>query len=126
MGELPRLTAEALDGREASPVRLPPPLGAELRDYAARQGITAGPVFRGRNGRPMRRTQVTGEIRSLCRDARVPEEKGNPRCLRRLWQETQAAIRANVDQLVAQAFDQMLELEQSSIGWDAGKGVGVM
>lgn len=74
----------------------------------------------------MRRTQVTGEIRSLCRDARVPEEKGNPRCLRRLWQETQDAIRVSVDQLVVQAFDQMMEAEQFSVGWDAGKGVGMM
>lgn len=69
VGELPRLTAEALDGRGPSPVRLPPPLAEELRGYAARQGITAGPVFRSRNGQPIRRTQVTGEIRSLCRDA---------------------------------------------------------
>ena len=121
-----RLTAEALDGRGPSPVRLPPPLAEELRGYAARQGITAGPVFRSRNGQPMRRTQVTGEIRSLCRDARVPEEKGNPRCLRRLWQETQDAIRVSVDQLVVQAFDQMMEAEQFSVGWDAGKGVGMM
>lgn len=126
VGELPRLTAEALDGRGASPVRLPPPLAEELRGYAARQGITAGPVFRSRNGQPMRRTQVTGEIRSLCRDARVPEEKGNPRCLRRLWQKTQDAIRISVDQLVVQAFDQMMEAEQFSVGWDAGKGVGMM
>ena len=126
VGELPRLTAEALDGRGPSPVRLPPPLAEELRGYAARQGITAGPVFRSRNGQPMRRTQVTGEIRSLCRDARVPEEKGNPRCLRRLWQETQDAIRVSVDQLVVQAFDQMMEAEQFSVDWDAGKGVGMM
>lgn len=101
-------------------------LAEELRGYAARQGITAGPVFRSRNGQPMRRTQVTGEIRSLCRDARVPEEKGNPRCLRRLWQKTQDAIRISVDQLVVQAFDQMMEAEQFSVGWDAGKGVGMM
>ena len=108
------------------PPELPPPLAEELRGYAARQGITAGPVFRSRNGQPMRRTQVTGEIRSLCRDARVPEEKGNPRCLRRLWQKTQDAIRISVDQLVVQAFDQMMEAEQFSVGWDAGKGVGMM
>lgn len=57
---------------------------------------------------------------------RVPEEKGNPRCLRRLWQETQDAIRVSVDQLVVQAFDQMMEAEQFSVGWDAGKGVGMM
>ena len=76
VGELPRLTAEALDGRGPSPVRLPPPLAEELRGYAARQGITAGPVFRSRNGQPMRRTQVTGEIRSLCRDAGCRRKKG--------------------------------------------------
>ena len=68
----------------------------------------------------------TDSMKQLCRDARVPEEKGNPRCLRRLWQETQDAIRVSVDQLVVQAFDQMMEAEQFSVGWDAGKGVGMM
>ena len=38
VGELPRLTAEALDGRGPSPVRLPPPLAEELRGYAAPAG----------------------------------------------------------------------------------------
>lgn len=36
------------------------------------------------------------------------------------------AIRVSVDQLVVQAFDQMMEAEQFSVGWDAGKGVGMM
>ena len=50
----------------------------------------------------------------------------NFRNLALLWQETQDAIRVSVDQLVVQAFDQMMEAEQFSVGWDAGKGVGMM
>ena len=69
------------------------------------------------------RTAVTDSMKQLCRDARVEEEKVNPRCLRRLWQTTQDGIRAQLDRLVEQAWDSLLETEQMSIGWNSSKGV---
>ena len=66
----------------------------------------------------MSRTYVTISIRQLCRAARVPEEKGNPRCLKRLYQSTRAGIEANISLLVEQAHDRLLESEQSHIGWE--------
>lgn len=58
-------------------------------------------------------------IRRLCVEARIPEEKGNPRCLKRLYQNTRSDIENNVAQLVEQALDRVLEQEQSAIGWEA-------
>ena len=123
VGDLGQLTVEALRGEEACPARLPDFLRRELLDYARRESITSGPVFCTKRGKPLGRTAVTDSMKQLCRDARVEEEKVNPRCLRRLWQTTQDGIRAQLDRLVEQAWDSLLETEQLSIGWNSSKGV---
>ena len=69
------------------------------------------------------RTAVTDSMKQLCRDARVEEEKVNPRCLRQLWQATQEEVRAQLDVLVERTCDRLLETEQLSIGWDSNRGV---
>ena len=58
-------------------------------------------------------------MKQLCRDARVAEEKANPRCLKHLWQTTRDGFRAQLDWMVEQACDGLLEAEQLSIGWDS-------
>ena len=128
VSELNRVTVRAVeegrvltacDGR-AQYVLIPACLRKELTVYRRRVGITAGPVFVTRSGRPMRRTQVSGEIRTLCRDARVDGDKSNPRCLRRLYQVTQERIRDSVQILAEQAHERMLEEEQLTVGWEQG------
>lgn len=128
VSELNRVTVRAVeegrvltacDGR-AQYVLIPACLRRELAVYLRRVGITAGPVFVTRSGRPMRRTQVSGEIRTLCRDARVDGDKSNPRCLRRLYQVTQERIRDSVQILAEQAHERMLEEEQLTVGWEQG------
>ncbi|WP_418502626.1 tyrosine-type recombinase/integrase [Dysosmobacter welbionis] len=128
VSELNRVTVRAVeegrvltacDGR-AQYVLIPACLRKELAVYLRRVGITAGPVFVTRSGRPMRRTQVSGEIRTLCRDARVDGDKSNPRCLRRLYQVTQERIRDSVQILAEQAHKRMLEEEQLTVGWEQG------
>ena len=126
VGELPDLTAEAVaagrvrhtsDG-ETEQVLIPACLRRELADYLARQGIRAGPVFRSRNGRPLRRTQVSGEIQTLCRDAQVDERKGNPRSLRNLYQTVWQEITREVRTLAEASYERMLDAEQSAVGWE--------
>ena len=107
----------ACDGRQQYAL-IPSCLRKELTAYLQRTGITAGPIFVTRNGRPMRRTQVSGEIRTLCRDARVDGDKSNPRCLRRLYQVTQERIRDSVQMLAEQAHERLLEEEQLTVGWE--------
>ena len=125
--ELPRITVEALDGQRlvvrssgtVQLIRIPDFLRQELRAYAQRNGIVSGPLFCTRQGKPLGRSAVTDSLKRLCRDARVPVEKANPRCLKRLWQATQDSIRSQVELLVEQACDRLLESEQLSIGWDS-------
>lgn len=124
---LERVTVEAVqkgfvitgEGKKRQVVRFPGCLQKELLDYARREEIQTGRIFLTRAGKPLSRTNVADGIRHLCRDAQVPEEKGNPRCLRRMYQETQEGILQNISVLIDQAYQNMLEKEQLTIGWAA-------
>ena len=84
VGELPQITVEAVQsgrtpavsGGEQRRVQLPRCLQAELLSYCRRQGLTAGPVFVTRSRRPLRRTQVTGDIQSLSGARAITAETG--------------------------------------------------
>lgn len=123
--ELSKLTVESVkEGRLITApngskrlIRLPACLQAELSHYIRCNQIADGPVFRTRGGAPLCRSVVTKYIRDLCHDARVDENKGNPRCLRKLYLETLAGIEVNISLLIEQAHDRLLETEQLAIGW---------
>lgn len=125
--ELPKVTVEAVQAGAVTVVsfdirqvlRLPGCLREELLDYAARMGRRSGPIFVTKKGTPVSRTNVSTDIRRLCGAARVPEEKGNPRCLRKLYLSTYAGIEANISLLVEQAYTRLLETEQLSIAWES-------
>ena len=121
VGELPMVTAEAVEAgclpAEGESL-IPGCLRQELLDYMARRGIRTGPVFVSRNGRALRRTQVTAEIQALSRDAQVEEAKCNPRCLRRLCQAARTEVERSVRLLAEQAYEKMLDTEQLAVGWN--------
>ena len=124
--ELPKVTVEAVEAGRIpivfsgvrSVVRIPEHLRRELLDYARRCGYLSGPIFLTRSGAPLNRTYVSASIRGICEDARVPREKGNPRCLKRLYQVTRGGIEENISLLVEQAMDRLLEQEQLAVGWE--------
>ena len=126
--EVPKVTVEAVEAGRIETlvsnnkqiVRLPHCLQAELLGYAARSGIYHGPVFLSRGGKAMSRMNITQKIHRLCTVSGVPEEKGNPRCLKKLYQTTRAAIEANFNLLVEQAMERQLEVEQATVGWREG------
>ena len=98
-------------------IRFPETICQELLDYAKRNNISSGPIFLTRERTPMGRSNVTIGIRQLCVAAGVPEEKGSPRCLRKLYQTTRDGIERGISLLVDQAQDRLLEEEQLSVGW---------
>lgn len=61
-------------------------------------------------------TYAAQSIRRLCPAAQVPEEKGSPRCLRKMYQATREGIKFNVALLVVRAQDRLLEEEQLTGG----------
>lgn len=120
--ELPLLTAEA--ARQGvlwaggQPVRLPGCLQTELQSYAAQAGVYGGPLFVSGSGAPLSRRLVTAAVHGLAGPARVPQEKCNPRCLKKLCQATQERVRSDLARLFEQAYDQVLEAEQLTVGWE--------
>lgn len=126
--ELKSLTVEAVKsgvvelpafGGKVDVLAIPAGLQQELLNYARRKDISSGPIFQTRDGKPMWRTNVTFVIGNLCEEARVPVEKGNPRCLRQLYQQTMAGIEENIARMVKQEYSRLLDCEQAYIGWDS-------
>lgn len=99
-------------------IRFPSSVCRELLDYAERQGISTGPIFLTQAGKLIDRTYAAQSIRRLCPAAQVPEEKGSPRCLRKMYQATRESIERSVALLVERAQDRLLEEEQLMAGWD--------
>ena len=123
--EVSKVTVEAgtegkltvTSSRSKQVLRIPEGLQKELLDYGRRNGYLKGPLFLTREGTPMSRTYMTTIIRQLCEAARVPGEKDNPRCFKRLYQSTRSGIEENIALLVEQAHARLLEQEQLEIGW---------
>lgn len=67
-------------------------LGQKLRDtlckYCQKQGIEAGPVFVTQSGKPMDRSNIWGEMKKLCADAKVDGAKVFPHNFRHLFAVT--------------------------------------
>lgn len=97
--------------------RCPAGLRRELLDYTARNGIYRGPVFITRNGQAINRVNIFRNLQEICKAAGVAEEKGNPRSLRNLYKATQKKIDERLAAFKDQLYDQLLEMEQESIGW---------
>lgn len=107
---------EVLSGVEQA-VRIPPSMQSELLSYASEHGIWSGPLFRGRNGKALNRSNVNVKIRNLCPYAHVEEEKANPRALKKLYMEARRDVESRVIPLIDQAYGNLLEMEESTIGW---------
>ena len=126
--EISQLTAEAVargavrmdshNGQRQRMMRIPEVLKGELMEYMRRESIGMGPVFVTRRGKPLSRSAIHRCVSSVSREARVKPEKANPRCLWKMYQNTQDGIQANINVLIQQTYEHMMEEEQLSIGWD--------
>ena len=94
-------------------------LKEELLDFAGREGILSGPIFITRRGTPVGRTTVTALIQSLAHDAQVEAGKCTPRCLRKLYLQTQERILHNISTLAREEYEKLLLSEQEKTGWNA-------
>lgn len=76
-------------------------LQKKLLRYIAAHGIKSGPVFTARNGKPLNRTTVWREMKSLCAEAKVNPSKVFPHNLRHLF----ARIFYNIEKDIAKLAD---------------------
>ena len=66
-------------------ILLPGKLKKLLLDFARRQGITHGPIFLGRGGKPLDRSAIWARMKRLCQTAGVAATKVFPHNLRKLF-----------------------------------------
>ena len=74
-------------------------LQKKLLRYAAEQRITTGAIFITRNGKPMSRTNIWREMKSLCEQAGVNPQKVFPHNLRHLFARTFYGIEKDIARL---------------------------
>ena len=74
-------------------------LQKKLLRYAAEQKITSGAIFITRTGKPMSRTNIWREIKSLCEQAGVNPQKVFPHNLRHLFARTFYGIEKDIAKL---------------------------
>lgn len=98
--------------------RIPVCMQDELKSYIEENHLSSGPVFRSRSGKLVNRTTVTSLMKKLSIDAQVEREKITPRCLKKMYHETQEMLENEVKPLVEKAYKQILEEEQRLAGWD--------
>lgn len=96
ISELPFITVEALEERRAQVslkgktriVILQKQLCRELACYTKDMGIQTGSIFITRSGKPLDRSNVLHEMKSLCEEAKVPKDKIYPHNFRHLFAVT--------------------------------------
>lgn len=107
VSELQYITVEAVKNGEAivslkgktRSVFIVKELKKKLLRYAAEQGITSGTIFITRTGRPMSRTNIWREMKSLCESAGVNPQKVFPHNLRHLFARTFYGIEKDIAKL---------------------------
>lgn len=107
VSELQFITAEAVRRGEATvslkgktrTVFLVKDLQKKLLRYISEQKITEGAVFVTRTGKPMSRTNIWREMKSLCLDAAVNPEKVFPHNLRHLFARVFYGIERDIAKL---------------------------
>ncbi len=66
-------------------ILIPNKLAKKLVKYAKKQKIASGEIFRTRSGNSLSRRQIWGEMKKICKAARVDESKVFPHNLRHLF-----------------------------------------
>lgn len=74
-------------------------LKQKLLRYAAEQGIKSGMIFVTKSGKPINRTNIWREMKSLCKEANVNPQKVFPHNLRHLFARTFYGIEKDIAKL---------------------------
>lgn len=107
VSELKYITVEAVrQGRavvdcknKTRVIFIPASLRGILLRYIKKSGITAGSVFVTKNGRPLNRSNVWRDMKTLCEKANVNREKVFPHNLRHLFARTFYSIERDIVRL---------------------------
>lgn len=107
VSELKYITVEAVEqGRavvdcknKTRVIFIPTPLRKILLQYIKKTGIKAGSVFVTKNGKPLNRSNIWRDMKSLCEKANVAPDKVFPHNLRHLFARTFYSIERDIVRL---------------------------
>nr|WP_302648874.1 tyrosine-type recombinase/integrase [uncultured Dysosmobacter sp.] len=107
VSELKFFTVEAVERGEITvrckskirTILLPRTLRKKLQDYAKQNGIPSGAIFITRNGKPLNRSNIWAQMKSLCKAANVKPSKVFPHNLRKLFARTFYGIEKDIAKL---------------------------
>ena len=120
--ELSQVTAEAVEAGivtvEQGQIHIPQSFRKELLDYMKKQKIISGPLFINKSGTPYQRQTISKFLSALCDEAHVERSRGTSRNLRMLCDNTMTDLRNNLEQLIQQAYDRIIDMEQLTVAWD--------
>ena len=80
-------------------ILLPGKLRKLLINYAKKNSISSGPIFVTRNGKPLNRSNIWAQMKSLCAAAKVSPGKVFPHNLRKLFARTFYGIEKDIAKL---------------------------
>lgn len=124
--ELPLFTVDALVAGNITIVTksrtrnvfIPKILQQEFLDYALRNNINSGCLFKSPSGIPLNRSYIISELQVLCESAGISKEKGSPKFLQDLYIRIHSDIRASYPSLINKEYSRLLEEEDSLTSWD--------
>lgn len=107
ISELSCITTDAIEKRQTEirlkgksrTVLIPNKLCKKLAEYAARQHIDSGVIFRTKGGRPIDRANVCHDMKRLCDAAHVEQSKVFPHNLRHLFARAFYSVEKNLPHL---------------------------
>lgn len=107
ISELSYITTDAIEKRQTEirlkgksrTVLIPNKLCKKLAEYATRQHIDSGVIFRTKGGRPIDRANVCHDMKRLCDAAHVEQSKVFPHNLRHLFARAFYSVEKNLPHL---------------------------
>ena len=107
ISELKYFTVEALQQKtinvscknKTRTIIVPKELRKRLLDYAGKNGVSSGVIFRTRNNNPVNRSNVWAEMKKLCEKAKVCKSKVFPHNFRKLFARLLYELSKDIAQL---------------------------
>jgi integrase len=100
-------------------VKIHEPIRAELLRYATERGIEEGPIFITKDGQSLQYFMVWKEIKKLCRQMGIPEDKGSPSSLYNMHLETKRNLSVTSIDDVGLKYQELLQEDEAIIGENA-------
>jgi site-specific recombinase XerD len=100
-------------------VKIYEPIRSDLLAYAAERGIESGAIFITKEGKGIQHFFVWKEIKKVCRQIGMPEDKGTPVTLYNMYHEIKRTLPAKSVEEVDLKYQALLQEEEVLVGWDS-------